>query len=74
MDGTYEQALACLLKVVRGEWHPMLGPGLRTFTDEEDLTTHNGCLELERRGLIYRTNMSDERCLVWRPVELAQVE
>ena len=64
-----ETALDGLLAFIRGEGpFAMLGPGLHTYPDRDDDGKHAGCLELERRGLIYR-HLDEPGNVVWMPVE-----
>ena len=46
-----------LLKIIRGD--TTLGSGINTYPnapEEDKIKLHEACLELERRGLIYRAN------------------
>ena len=46
-----------LLQIIKGERG--IGPGINTYPnapEEDKIKLHEACLELERRGLIYRAN------------------
>lgn len=61
-----ENELKQLLDFIRGEgvWIAF-GQGITTYPDEPD-EKHNACLELERRGLIYRRSETDTY-IIWKP-------
>lgn len=46
--------------------HSLWGTGIYTSQDGKgnDIKWHNACLELERRGLIYR-KVDDGNCVLW---------
>jgi len=60
-----EEDLAKLYKFISGETIPYLGPGIYTYPngDENNKIIHSGCLELEKKGLIYRKKDKPEYVL-----------
>lgn len=60
-----------LLQCIRGEGKQQLCRGITSYPFEENdnnIRIHNGCLKLEKQGLIYRKN-ENEKSVLWMPVE-----
>jgi len=64
-----EADLAELLSLIRGDIG-ILGPGIHTYPnrDEKHQKLFEDCVELERRGVIYRFR-SDPNHVIWKPKE-----
>ena len=67
-----EQGLTELLSFIQGKTFPHLGTGITTypfFGAENQEALHEGCVELERRGLIRRwRDLATESFVIWKPL------
>ena len=66
-----DKALDELLQIIKGEgrW-AIIGKGITTYPnrDKGNQKIHDGCLELELRGVIER-HLVEENYIVWKPIE-----
>lgn len=72
-DQPTESDLQELLKFIQGKAFPLLGPGIRTYTDDDPRCRrlHGGCLELERQGKIVRYRDEGDM-VIWMPKEMGE--